>query len=79
MKSFDTHENDMVTRDIERVRKVNDIILALVVIIMFAIIGVKAYIDIKNDIKEKEKAKPYIESQIDNIFDTYYYSDSLGE
>lgn len=82
MKLFEVEETIggiKTTREMTKIEKLVTLTVLLVVLIFAIITVARFYNDMEEYSEKQEKAKPYIESQLTNKFDTYYHSNSLGE
>lgn len=68
-----------ITIKMTKVEKIVTLTLLLGITVFLTLTTVRLYNNMEECSEKQEKAKPYIESQLANKFDTYYHSNSLGE
>lgn len=82
MKLFEVEETIngiKTTREMTKIEKIVTLTVLLGIIIFLILTVVRFYNNMEEYSERQEQAKPYIENQLTNKFDTYYHSNSLGE
>lgn len=82
MKLFEVEETIngiKTTREMTKIEKIVTLTILLGIIVFLILTVAKSYNSMKEYSEKQEQAKPYIENQLTNKFDTYYHSNSLGE